>query len=162
MIAIRIPKQKNFMAKLLTTDLFDGFLLEEATIETFNTFNINGRIHKEFFRDLNAEAQDIPEEEFSKWEKIRPLCLDLIKGRNTPLGFKFVLRLNDADKSALFKDIDTDMISFGINIKYSQGTVTVTCGVSYSVFTPDKDAEKAWDKYIPSFLEANGIETEVM
>ncbi|MBQ3871210.1 MAG: hypothetical protein II780_00735, partial [Clostridia bacterium] len=69
-------------------------------------------------------------------------------------------------KEAFFKDLDTDIspdnVSFGINIKYSQGTVIVTTGVSHSLFTLDREAEKAWDKYIPSFLESNDIETELL
>ncbi len=165
MIAVRIPKQKIFMAKLLTTGLFDNFLLEEATVETYNTFVIDGRIHRDFFKN-SENPEEIPQEEFSKWEKIRPVCLDLIKGKNTPLGFKFVLHLSESDKEAFFKDLDTDIspdnVSFGINIKFSQGTVIVTTGVSYSLFTLDKEAEKAWDKYIPSFLESNGIEVETL
>ncbi len=165
MIAVRIPKQKNFMAKLLTTDLFDSFLVEEATVETYNTFVIDGRIHRDFYKDSD-NPEDIPTEDFSKWSKIRPLCLDLIKGKNTPLSFKFVLRLCESDKEDLFRNLDSDIspenISFGINIKYTQGTVIVTTGVSYALFTLDKEAEKAWDKYVPSFLESNDIETEIL
>ncbi len=166
MIAIKIQKQKNFMSKLLTTELFDSCLVEEATIETYNTFSIDGRIHKEFYKDTNEDQEDIPQEEFSKWEKLRPICLELIKGKRTPLGFKFVLHLDKNSKDKLFQGIDSDIsadqVSFGIIIKYAQGEVFITTGVSYSIFTLDKEAEKAWDKYIPSFLESNGIETEIM
>ncbi len=166
MIAIKICKQKLFMSKLLTTELFDSFLVEEATIETYNTFTINGRIHREFYNDSASDQDDIPAEEFSKWGKLRPLCLELIKGRHTPLGFKFVLRPDNNMKNSIFEEIDSDIspenISFGINIKFTQGTVSVTTGVSYSIFTLDREAEKAWDKYIPSFLESNDIETDIL
>lgn len=166
MIAIKICKQKLFMSKLLTTELFDSFLVEEATIETYNTFTINGRIHREFYKDSASDQGDIPSEEFSKWGKLRPICLELIKGKNTPLGFKFVLRPDDNIKTSIFEGIDSDIspesISFGINIKFTQGTVSVTTGVSYSIFTLDREAEKAWDKYIPSFLESNDIETDIL
>jgi hypothetical protein len=69
-------------------------------------------------------------------------------------------------KNSIFEEIDSDIspenISFGINIKFTQGTVSVTTGVSYSIFTLDREAEKAWDKYIPSFLESNDIETDIL
>jgi hypothetical protein len=166
MIAVKIQKQKNFMARLLSTDLFDSYLVEEATIETYNTFSIDGRIHKEFYKESPDGIDELPAEEFSRWEKLRPICLELIKGKQTPLGFKFVLHLDSASRKTLFESIDSDitqdLVSLGIVIKYASGTVTITTGASYSVFTLDKEAEKAWDKYIPSFLESNGIEVETL
>lgn len=165
MIALKIKQQKNFMAKLLTTELFDSFLVEEVTIDTFNTFTIDGRIHKEFYKD-SEEAEGALNNEFSNWAKIRPIALSLIKGKQTPLGFKFILHLSDSDKLALLQnadmDISPDQISLGINLRFSQGEVIITTGVSYSIFTLDKSAEKAWDEYIPSFLESNGIEADLL
>ncbi|RKM62245.1 hypothetical protein D6855_02160 [Butyrivibrio sp. CB08] len=166
MIAIRVQKQKNFMAKLLTTGLFDEYLVEEISIDTYNTFTIDGRIHKEFYKDAESAGEAVPAEEFSKWEKLRPICLELIKGKQTPLSFKFILRLNSQQKEKLFNNIDSDIskdqADFGINIKFSSGEVVITTGVSYSIFTLDKEAEKAWDSYVPSFLESNGIETDLL
>jgi hypothetical protein len=166
MIAIKVIQQKNFMAKLLTTELFGDYLVEEVVIDTYNTFTIDGRIHREFYKNANEEDECSPMEDFSKWEKIRPICLDLIKGKQTPLGFKFILRLSDEQKTSLFKELDSDIsldqVSFGINIKFLQGEVMVTTGVNYSIFTLDKEAEKAWDNYVPSFLESNGIETDIL
>jgi len=165
LIALKIKQQKNFMAKLLTTELFDSFLVEEVTIDTFNTFTIDGRIHKEFYKD-SEESQAPLSNEFSNWAKIRPIALSLIKGKQTPLGFKFILHLSDSDKLALLQDADMDIspdqLSLGINIKFSQGEVIITTGVSYGIFTLDKSAEKAWDEYIPSFLESNGIEADLL
>ena len=165
MIALRIKQQKNFMAKLLTTDLFDTFVVEEATIDTFNTFSIDGRIHKEFYKDSD-EPEASSDSEFSGWSKIRPIALSLIKGRQTPLGFKFILHLGNDKKTELLKDADMDIspdqLSLGINIRYSQGEVIITTGVSYAIFTLDKSAEKAWDEYIPSFLESNDIEADLL
>lgn len=166
MIAVKVKKQKNFMAKLLTSELFDSFLVEEVVIDTYNTFSIDGRIHKEFYKNANDEDEICPKEDFSKWEKIRPICLDLIKGKQTPLGFKFILHLSDEQKSSIFENVDSDIsmdqVSFGINIKFSSGEVVITTGVNYGIFTLDKEAEKAWDNYVPSFLESNGIETDIL
>ena len=165
MIALKILKQKNFMSKLLTTDLFDDFTVEEITIDTFNTFTIDGRIHKEFYKDSDT-PEEVPKSEFSEWAKIRPIALSLIKGKHTPLGFKFILHLSDKDKLSILQESDMDIfpdqVSFGIGIKYSQGEVLITTGVSYTIFTLDKSAEKAWDEYVPSFLESNGIEADLL
>ena len=166
MIALRILKQKTFMAKLLTTDLFDGFLLEEAVIDTYNTFTIDGRIHRDFYTDSSLEPEEIPSEDFSTWKKIRPVALELIKGKQTPLGFKFVLHCSKKLKSLVLSDQDMDIspdqVTLGINIKLIQGNIIVTTGISTSIFTLDKSAEKAWDEFIPSFLESNGIETDLL
>ncbi len=170
MIAIRIHGQKNFMAKLLTTDIFDKYYLQEATIETFNTFTIDGKLNKEFFtgsEGTSGEENAMPSSAvFSSWSRIRPICLDLIKGKRTPLGFKFVLLLDDYSREKFIRDkaIDTlpDQVSFCIIIKFSSGEVQITTGISHKTFSMDKTAEKAWDSYIPSFLDSNGIDYEIL
>ena len=70
------------------------------------------------------------------------------------------MKLSVLEKSDM--DISPEQISLGISIKFSQGEVIITTGVSYSIFTLDKSAEKAWDEYIPSFLESNGIEADLL
>lgn len=166
MIALKILQQKQFMAKLLTAELFDRYLLEEASIDTFNTFNIDGKIHREFYSGTDADPEEIPAEDFSRWSKVRPLCLDLIKGKRTPLSFKFVLHLSPEEKAAVFggedMDVTPEQISPGLIIKYKSGEVIITTGISYSIFTLDKSAEKAWDNYIPSFLSSNNIDFELL
>ncbi len=160
MISVRISEQKTFMAKLLGSDLFDTFFLEQASIDTYNTFTIDGRIHRDFYKDLSS-TEEVPSDEFSRWSRIRPICLDLIKGKQTPLSFKFILLADEAVKRAVLEKADTalspDQISFGIGIRFVNGQVLVTTGTTMSIFTLDKSAEKAWDKYIPSFLENNSI-----
>ena len=166
MIAIRIRGQKNFMGKLLATDAFDGFVLEEAVIDTFNTFTIDGKLHREFFEGLAESDTPAPTGEFSPWSNVRPICLDLIKGKRTPLGFKFVLLLGDEAKASFFQGKDIDLspeaVSFGIIIKFSAGDVQITTGISHKTFTMDKSAEKAWDAYIPSFLDSQNIDYEIL
>ena len=160
MISVLITEQKNFMSRLLASELLDSYFVESARIDTYNTFSIDGRIHKEFYKDLSS-SQEPPEDEFSRWARIRPICLDLIKGKQTPLSFKFVLMADEDTKMSVLKGAGIegtgDQVSLGLNISFNQGQVTVTTGVAMKVFSLDKTAEKAWDKYIPSFLESNDI-----
>ncbi len=162
MIALKIQQQKAFMAKLLTTDLFDDFLLIEATLDTFNTFHIDGLIHKDFYSPESGTTA--PAEKYSKWGTIKPIALDLIKGKNTPLSFKFILQLDEDRKTKLLSDIESDIpsdqIDLGLNIRFSNGEVILTTGVSYSIFSLDKSAEKAWDEYIPSLIDSFDIANE--
>ena len=56
MLALKINNVKTFMTQLLIGDTFDAFPLAEASITTFNTFTIDGRVNKEFF---DTDTQDI-------------------------------------------------------------------------------------------------------
>lgn len=40
MIALKITNVKKFMGKLLASEAFDSFVIEEASISTYNTFLI--------------------------------------------------------------------------------------------------------------------------
>lgn len=165
MIAIKIQRQKDFMGKLLASEVFDAFLVNEATIETFNTFHIDGKIHKDFYKS-DTQSDDIPVYEFSSWKELRPICLDLIKGKRTPLGLKFIFYLDDSSRKELIaangSDILPEQINLGLNIKYSGGEMVLTTGTAFNIFTLDKEIEKAWDSYIPSFLDKNNIEYELL
>jgi hypothetical protein len=164
MIAVKITNKKEFMAKLLTTEVFDKFLVEEATIETFNTFHIDGKIHREFYRNDPDYSEEKVLPKLSGWSDIRPICLNLIKGKRTPLGFKFVLHLDEETKEKLVAGADAGIspqqVTMGLNIRFFNDEILVTSGISIGIFTLDKSIEKAWDSYLPSFLESNGIETK--
>ena len=157
MVSLKINSKKEFMALLLKGNLFDSFFLEEASIDTFNTFTINGLIHKDFYNSGDVDTDNLPE--YSKWSDIKPICFDLIKGKNTPLSFKFILHADDELKEKLIKEadfgIDKSQINLCLNIKFSNREIIITTGISYSIFTLDKSIEKAWDNYIPSFLESD-------
>ena len=60
MIAYRVTDVKKCMNELLCKDTFDFFLLQEATINTFSTFSIDGHRLDDFFSD--AELEEIDEE----------------------------------------------------------------------------------------------------
>ncbi|MCM1235756.1 MAG: DUF5721 family protein, partial [Ruminococcus flavefaciens] len=74
MIALRIQNVKQFMAKFLTGDDFDAFLLEKAVISTYNTFTIDGRENRDFYTAEEWEDKEIRPYEFSPWKKVRPVC----------------------------------------------------------------------------------------
>ena len=49
MIAIQLLQVKDFMNKLLRTDLFDHFLLSEATIRGKGSYEIDGHLVPDFY-----------------------------------------------------------------------------------------------------------------
>jgi hypothetical protein len=164
MIALKITNKKEFMAKLLTTDTFDSFFLEEATIDTFNTFHIDGKVHRDFYKNDPDYDTDKTFNSLSLWSEIRPICLNLIKGKRTPLGFKFILHLDEERKIKLVSEADAGIapgqVTLGLNIRFSNDELLITTGVSIGIFTLDKSIEKAWDSFLPSFLESHGILTQ--
>ena len=166
MIALKINNIKIFMEKLLTTEVFDNFDVEEVTIETFNTFSIDGHINKDFYAGVQDETVNNNNRSFSLWSELRPICLNLIKGKRTPISFKFILHADNATKETVISksesDLDPSMLNLGINIKFANNELILTTGTAYSTFTLDKSVEKAWDNYFPSFLESCGIDNQLL
>lgn len=159
MISVKIQNNKGFMKSLLTTDLFDNFYVEEVAIDTFNSFYIDGHIHKDFYADESDDTTAV--ENFSRWADLRPICLDLIKGKRTPLKFKFVFHLDEKETAKLAEKAESDLnpsdITLGANIRFTNGELIITTGTAFNIFTLDKSIEKAWDNHFPSFLESNDI-----
>ena len=163
MIAVKISNKKDFMGRLLATDLFDNYYVEEATIETFNTFHIDGHIQKAFYKNDEDTTETAKIGDFSRWGELRSLCFDLIKGKRTPLGFKFVFHPDEEVKEAIVQEADAGIrpedVLLGINIRFTGDSIQITTGTAFKIFTMDKTIEKAWDEYIPSFLSKSNIST---
>lgn len=157
MLAFQIKDTKIFMQQLLTKNYFDHFLVEEATITTFNTFHINGRIMKDFYTEEEREALPQIQEEFSCWQDIRPIAFQLIKGKKTPLGFQFVFHLpREAALALLAKEectVPADALkAFVLNIKYDGTQVTCITATALNTFLMDKSADIVWDKALNQLL----------
>ena len=94
MIACNICDIKLFTKKLFIGETFDRLLLKEAEIVTFNTFSIDGRVHKSFYSEEERAEGQI--EEYSTWKTLRPFCFSLIKGKKLPERFSIILKLPKA------------------------------------------------------------------
>lgn len=163
MIALKITNIKNFMSKLLVKDTFDKLNVSEATISTYNTFQINGQINKDFY--TSEELESIDQTEYSLWEKLRPFCFELIKGSKTPSFFKMIFLLSVEDLTKLIETYNLeysleDINGLFINIKYSEGVLTCVTGSSIRLFTMDKSLDHAFDTYVKQFLTQNSIDYE--
>lgn len=166
MLAFQITSMKNFMHCLLNTDIFDLFLLEEAVISTANTYSIEGRVNKEFFQPEELTEGLCPYE-FTPWKDIRGLCFDLIKGKRTPLSFKFVLHLKPEQAQSLLQKGNCDMEisqvkALVLTIRYDGEKAMLTTGCSYHTFVISKEPEVLWDKALSSYLAQKGIAYETL
>ena len=166
MLALQIQSMKTFMNKLLTQDAFDIFLLEEATISTAITYSIDGHINADFFPMAERTPELIPYE-FRPWSEIRSLCYELIKGKYTPLSFKFVFQLKPEHvQSTLGKEHlspeSTKLKSMVLTVKYDGSKALLTSGTSYQTFVMDKTADVLWDRNLASYLTKKEIPYEIL
>lgn len=166
MIALQITSMKQFMNQLLAADTFDMFLLEEAVIGTACTFTIDGHINRDFFSSEDRESVEQPYD-FRPWSEIKGLCFDLIKGKRTPLFFRFVLHLIPEKAAALLSkegsDVDPSLVkALVLNIRYDGTKAVLTTGTAYHTFLPSREPDVIWDKTLMKYLEGKGISTSFL
>lgn len=160
MIALKLTSPKNFMSHLLLSETFDHFLLIEGEITTFNTFHIDGYIRKDFFE----EKEGLPE--YSSWKQVRDFCWSLIKGKRTPLGFKFVFSLSAENIARLIESehLDfkpNDVQGLYLNVCFDESRLTCVTGSSLKTFSMDKSLDKSWDTMVQRFFTKKGIEFDL-
>jgi hypothetical protein len=154
------------MSKLLISDIFNKFLLSEATIHTYNSFTIDGHINKDFYTMTELEENNMTKQAMSSWETLKPICYELIKGKKTPLSFKIVFLLSPLNVEKLLAQSGIELSSNDINglflnIKYSNNILHCITGTSLKLFTLDKSLEIEWDSMIQKFLKAHEIPFEI-
>ena len=148
------------MAKLLVSDVFDIFRLQEANLITSVTYNISGRIRPDFY---SPEERENLTEEFISWSEMRPKLFELIKGKNAPISFRMTLSLDNAQMLALLQKESPEghsdaLRALVINIRFENGAVAIMTGTSYDSFVLDKSEEQIWDSAFTRFLTSKGIE----
>lgn len=160
MKAFTLTDIKGFTSHLFLKDTFDSFQFIEGEVVTFNTFRIDGYIQKEFF-DTGTELP-----EYSYWKNIREFCFSIIRGKRTPLSFRFVLSLSSRNIARLVEreapSINPEEVQgLYLNIHYNDTALTCVTGSSFKTFTMDKSLEQAWDEMAQNFLKQKGIQFEI-
>lgn len=156
------PDTKSCMAELLLKETFDSFTFIEGEITTFNKFHIDGYLQKQFY-----DSDDIPEAEYSHWKDIREFCFGIIKGKHTPLDFKFILALPAASIPGFLEQYQVaataaEIQGLYLNFRYNGETLQCITGISLTTFRPDKTTEHGWDKYARSLFDQYHITYELM
>lgn len=166
MIALSIIDVKDFMNKLLIGEVFDRFFLVEASVTTFNTFTIDGRLQQDFFDTDTAAMHKSNSIEYSLWRDVKPYCFSVIRGRRTPLNFSIVLQLSPKQTQQIlnpsFPDGSVPDCRFCLNLQYRNDSLLCTTGVSYTSFCLDKRPEHLWDEMIRKFLSGQHIAFQVL
>lgn len=162
MIAFALLEVKECMTKLLMSEVFDPFYFIEGEITTFNTFTIDGYLKKEFF-----DTNEAPDREFVLWKDVKEYCFSVIKGKRTPLNFKFVLGLSkpNIEKLLIQQELDfkpTDVRGLYINLKYDGEKLQCITGTAMNTFALDKSLDQAWDVMVQKFFTQKEIKYEVL
>lgn len=163
MISLKIGDIRQFTSSLFVGETFDKFLLKEASIVTFNTFTIDGRIRHEYFTQEELEEKKI--EEFSSWKVVKPFCFSLIKGKKLPGSFQIILQLppGGTEHFILSKGVPLEPSQVNglyVNIRYEEGKLSCVTGTSVTVFTMDKTLDHEWDQALRQFMKKNQIDFE--
>lgn len=144
MIVLKVDNIKEFMAKMLTGEMFDKFHVVNCEVTTFVTFQIDGRRHDEWF-----DTDERPEDTSSQvlWKQLRPVIFSLIRGKKTPEVFKvdFCHYLGNGDVGSL-------------RMQYEKGELFLFTGYMQKEFSLNKEAQQSWDDNCRNFLREYGEE----
>ncbi|MCI9123117.1 MAG: hypothetical protein HFH35_03405 [Eubacterium sp.] len=162
MKALQLPEKKEFMHRLLCSPLFDNFLLSEASIHAAVTYEIDGTLNPDFYSAQERSDQHLDGLAYMPYGRLRPVFYSLIRGRNTPSYFKFVLMLSPENLHNTIQASGTsvtvsDISAVFVNIRFQNGQLLLTTGVSYRNFIPEKGFEREWDRLTMHFLKKNNI-----
>lgn len=167
MIALKIIEVGSFMNKLLRSDIFDNFLLQEAVITNGASFVIDGHINKDYYTEEELTELDLTDCKSLPFSVLRTNCFDLIKGKKTPSYFKFVFALAPKNLERTIASSGSsftvnDISAVFMNLKFQNNILSVTTGVSYNIFSPDKTLDFKWDELVKLFFKKHEIFYEEM
>ncbi|MBQ8233858.1 MAG: hypothetical protein IJZ34_18340 [Lachnospiraceae bacterium] len=167
MLALHITSMKQFMNQLLVSDAFDIFLLEEAVITTANTYTLDGYVNREFYSPEDLNSGQIPDYEYSPWSTMKGLCFQLIKGKRTPLSFRFIFHLKPEQALKLLEKANcsvepSSIKALVLTIRYDGTKAVLTTGCAYHAFVMSKEAEQIWDKALTRYLSGKNIPYEML
>ena len=165
MLALELTDIKDFMNKLLRSEIFDHFLLQEGVITSAASYVIDGHINKGFYSAEELEELGLADCTCLPYSMLRTQCFDLIKGKKTPSSFKFVLMLSPKNLARTLSSIQSsftgnDITGVFLNIRYQNQLLSLTTGIWYNIFSVDKTLDNEWDRLVRQFLKKHEIAFE--
>ncbi len=159
MISLDLIDIRLVTSHLFLKDTFDHFSFIDGEVTTFNTFRIDGYIQKDFF-DTDS---GLPE--YSYWKNVREFCFSLVRGKRTPLNFRFVLCLPQKNIRRLVEEhipsLDPETVrGLYLNLTFDGKHLSCVTGTSFHTFTLDRSLEHMWDEMVQTFLKKQNIPFE--
>ncbi|WP_418474730.1 DUF5721 family protein [Frisingicoccus sp.] len=160
MIGLSIQDIKNFMAGMLTGNMFDKFYLCDGEIQTFTEFHLGGYLNRPYFD--SEEWENLEGRKLCLWSEMKPFVFQLIRGHKLPVRFKFVFQLSRENTVWLLEKHrlpvrEEDIGGLFMNITYEHQKLVCTSGVSYKTFIMDKTLEQCWDETVCQYFKQNHI-----
>ncbi len=165
MQAINVLDIKQFMQLLFQTNALDTYQFVSATIQTDMSYSLDGHVNRHFFNDDELEALHLMDNQYMPWTIAKEKVFQLIKGKKTPSQLKIVLKCNDADMNAFLTSTHSslnsnDIDGFFINILFQENKLNVICGISYKIFTLEKELETEFQANLITLFKSNNITCE--
>ncbi len=162
MVALQISEVGTLLNQMLKGDLFDHFLLREASVSQAFTAAIDGALCPGFYSEEECRELGLTGLSYIPFARVKPLCLDLIKGSRKPDSFRFVFLLSPENQAATIARSGTafrteDISGLFLNLTYKNEALICTTGISYRTFTMDKSLEREWDRLAALFFKQHGI-----
>ncbi len=160
MVMFTIAEVKQFMAKLLTQNTFDDFILRELELSTFMNYSVNGKLNEAFFTTEELQARGSVRYAF--WSEIRNIAYAMIKGNKTPLSMKIVFQLPEDRTDTLIAQSGgrikpEEVGGLYMNVRFENNELHIITGTAIKTFTLDKTLEQEWDKEVARILKEQGI-----
>lgn len=165
MQAINILDIKPFMQLLFQTNTLDHYQFVSANIRTDMSYALDGHINRNFFDEEELSSQNIADDTYLPWQLAKEKIFLLIKGKRTPSQLKIVLKAKSSQIDSLLKSIKSslnpnDIDGLFLNISFQENKLNVTCGISYKIFTLDKQIEEDFFTNIITLFKSNNIACE--
>ncbi len=157
MIERKILMTKEFMRSFLTTELWDDWQLCEASITGAVTWTVDGRVNRAYYGEDGAG--EMPAGEYMPWAQIRPVVLSIIKGKHTPLLFRFLLTPPETDGGEDAQAYSAEFVRV-CRIRFADGHIYIASAVDMKQFSLDKEPERKWDEALSRFLDTHYIDYE--
>lgn len=166
MQSIHILDIKPFMQLLFQTEQLNEYEFVSADIRTDMTYSLDGHINRSFFSEEELIQHSLTQRSYLTWSIAREKVFTLIKGKRTPSLLKIVLRASVPETENLISSTNSSLNSNDIdgiflNIIFQENKLNVICGISYKIFTMDKELESEFSTKIITLLKSNSITCEI-
>ncbi|MBO4838618.1 MAG: hypothetical protein J5493_04525 [Lachnospiraceae bacterium] len=149
MLGLYVKTIRDFSRLLFLEPAFDDFLLAEGRFVTSFTTDFDG----------SATAEDAAP--YIRWEQVKPLAFQLIKGKVPPKSFFLALIYPSNKTKALLaqggEPAEEALPLLFLNIRYREEKLMLTTGVSEKTFRPHSGTAALWDKQVLRLLEDLGL-----
>lgn len=162
MQSIEVLDIKQFMMLLFQTDTLDHYEMVSAEIRTDISYSIDGKLNRFFYNKDELSLSGLENNFFLPWRYSKKKIFSLIKGKKSPCLLKLILKVNPLQAADILSLSGSslnpnDIDGLFLNIIFQESKLNVTCGLSYKIFTMDRELENYFSENIITLLKSKNI-----